>query len=114
MIESITSNSKLRLKDVIISDAAFNYEEGKWEDVGGKATFHPDYDFSRTPTGDMQAFAQSKLVSLPDNVHVDVTSKDPPPCYRYGDFISGSTVRQDANDIFQQIRSNVSPTYRFA
>lgn len=112
MQDSRTHNLQLgfRLKDVIISDAALNYEEGKWENDGEKNVFLPDYDFSRTPTGDMQAFAESRLVPLPVSLQVSVGS-DNLPRYRYGDFISGSAVRKDASDIFKQIRSTVSPTY---
>jgi hypothetical protein len=80
------------LKDVIFGEAAINCEEGKWENVQGEGlVFRPDYDIVRTPSGDMQAFADSRER----------------PQYHYGDFISGSAVRQV---ILKQIRSNVSLT----
>ena len=50
-----------------------------------------DYDVVRTPTGDMQAFAESK-----DR-----------PQYHYGEYISGSVDRGNANDVLQNIRTNV-------
>ncbi|KAH7390179.1 phosphorylase superfamily protein [Cadophora sp. MPI-SDFR-AT-0126] len=83
------------LRDVIFGEAAFNYEEGKWEggDGGDKAAvFKPDFDLIRVPTGDMQAFAES-----PGRAH-----------YHYGDYISGSAVRHDASVAFKQARANVA------
>ncbi len=78
---------------MIFGEAAVNYEEGKWEKGEGdkEAVFRPDYDLIRTPTGDMQAFADS----------------NDRPQYHYGDYISGSAVRHDASAVFKQIRSNV-------
>lgn len=103
---SLQLTTWFRLKDVIISEAALNYEEGKWENDGEERIFRPDYDISRTPTGDMQAFAESRLVPLPSNLQASL-GFDNLPRYRYGDFISGSAVREDANDIFKKIRSTV-------
>jgi len=60
----------------------------------------------------MQAFAESRFVPLPFSLQDSVES-DNLPRYRYGDFISGSAVRNDASDIFKQIRSTVSLTYFF-
>lgn len=79
---------------MIFGEAAINYEEGKWEkgEGEGEAVFRPDYDLIRTPTGDMQAFAESS-----DR-----------PQFHYGDYISGSAVRHDASVVFRQIRANVS------
>jgi hypothetical protein len=81
------------LKDVIFGEAAINFEEGKWEKGPGDAApvFKPDFDVVRTPAGDLQAFADSK-----DR-----------PRYHYGEYISGSAVRHDANDVFQRMRTNV-------
>ena len=79
---------------MIFGEAAFNYEEGKW-DLGadGKtAVFKPDFDLIRVPTGDMQAFAESSGRAQ----------------YHYGDYISGSAVRHDASVAFKQARANVS------
>jgi hypothetical protein len=93
---------------VIISEAALNYEEGKWDDVDGKPIFLPDYDIIRTPTGDMQAFAESRSVPVPSNIQDGAEPQDSLYYYRYGDFISGAAVRQDAHEIFKNIRSTVS------
>jgi len=83
-----------RLKDVVFGEAATNYEEGKWvKGEDNELTFLPDFDTLRAPTGDMQSFAES----------------EEKPKYHYGDFISGSAVRTDANSIFKQIRSTVRP-----
>jgi len=78
----------MRLTDVVFGEAAINYEEGKWEGL----LFRPDYNRVRAFTGDMQAFAESR----------------DQPKYHYGEYISGSAVRTDAGDIFEQVRSGVS------
>lgn len=85
--------SRRKLEDVIFGEAAINFEEGKWENNPSRTekVFKPDYDVVRTPAGDMQAFAESK-----DR-----------PQYHYGDYISGSAVRNDASDVFKNIRTNV-------
>jgi hypothetical protein len=68
-----------KLKDVIFGDGAINYEEGKWENVQGEGlVFRPDYDVIRPPAGDVRAFVESRER----------------PQYHYGDFVSGSAVRE--------------------
>jgi len=62
--------------------------------VGGASTdivFRPDYNRVTVEAGDMQAFAEAK----------------DKPRYHYGEYISGSAVRNDAGDIFQKIRASV-------
>ena len=86
------AHSICRLKDVIIAEAALNYEEGKWKTVDGKPLFEPDYDISRAPAGDMQAF-DGKGVQLEDGSD-QARSQDQFPRYHFGEFISGSAVRQ--------------------
>ncbi len=89
-----TNTYRRKLKDVILGEAAINYEEGKWEKKEGDtaAIFKPDYDIIRTPAGDLQAFAESKER----------------PNYHYGEYISGSAVRHDSSTIFDKIRTTVS------
>ncbi len=89
-----TNVSRRKLRDVILGEAAINYEEGKWEKKEGDtiAVFNPYYDVVRTPAGDLQAFAESKER----------------PHYHYGEYISGSAVGHDASTIFNKIRTTVS------
>lgn len=54
----------------------------------------------------MQAFAESRLVPLPSDVQASIGPHNLPH-YRYGDFLSGSAVRKDANSIFKQLRTTV-------
>jgi hypothetical protein len=83
----------LELKDVVFGEAAINYEEGKWEYVPNKGPlFRPDYNRVSASAGDMQAFAESRSR----------------PQYHYGEYISGSAVRGDADLVFEKVRSGVS------
>ena len=78
----------MKLRDVVFGEAAINYEEGKFEKVPMLGVvFRPDYNRVSVPAGDMQAFAES-----PSRPH-----------YHYGEYISGSAVRGDADAVFAKI-----------
>lgn len=88
-----TGKLELALRDVVFGEAAINYEEGKWEaqGPGGNAVFLPDYKPVAVEAGDMQGFTKShKRHGI-----------------RYGEYISGSSVRGDAAQVFEKIRSSV-------
>lgn len=91
LIYQLKSNTT-RLEHVVFGETAVNYEEGKFEEKDGVKVFSPDYDVVQSPSGDMQAFAQPKT-----NLR-----------YHYGQYISGSAVREDATAIFEKMRSQVS------
>lgn len=82
---------RIRLGDVIFGETAINYEEGKMEAVDGQLVSRPDYNRVAVHSGDMQAFAESKER----------------PKLHYGEYISGSAVRGDADVVFEKIRSSV-------
>ncbi|KID82339.1 Phosphorylase superfamily protein [Metarhizium guizhouense ARSEF 977] len=88
-----TGKLELALRDVVFGEAAINYEEGKWEaqGPGGNAVFLPDYKPVAVEAGDMQGFTKSH------------TRRG----IRYGEYISGSSVRGDAAQVFEKIRSSV-------
>ena len=81
------------LTDVVLGEAAINYEEGKWETIPGEkgVLFRPAYNRVAASAGDLQAFADS-----PKRPH-----------YHYGEYVSGSAVRTDAGAVFEQIRKGV-------
>ena len=91
----LTECSRIKLGDVIFGEAAINYEEGKFEAVpggGGDPVFRPDYNRVTAEAGDMQAFAESNDF----------------PRFHYGEYISGSAVRNDASVLFHKIRTSVN------
>ncbi|KAF2403543.1 hypothetical protein EJ06DRAFT_527169 [Trichodelitschia bisporula] len=73
--------------DVIFGEAGINYEEGKWEVHGEEMVFLPDWDTVRVSAGDMQSFAEYR------------------PRTHYGDYLTGSAVRGDAERVFKQAKS---------
>ncbi|OCK80316.1 purine and uridine phosphorylase [Lepidopterella palustris CBS 459.81] len=84
---------KLQLRDVVLGEAAINYEEGKWENDPIKGlVLRPDYNRVSAAAGDIQAFAESR-----DR-----------PQYHYGEYISGSAVRADAGAVFQRVRNGMN------
>jgi hypothetical protein len=80
-----------RLKDVIFGDAALNYEEGKWVIENGNQLFQPEFSKIETTAGNISSFAENKEE----------------PTYKYGTYVSGSAVRQDADAIFKELGSHV-------
>lgn len=84
-----------RLTDVIFGDSAINYEEGKWAVEKGVKVFKPEFRMIEGKAGEISSFAQNRRE----------------PKYKYGTYISGSAVRQDAEEIFSQLGENVRMTY---
>ncbi|OJJ78118.1 hypothetical protein ASPBRDRAFT_656341 [Aspergillus brasiliensis CBS 101740] len=85
----------IKLEDVIFGDMAINYEEGKWVVEKGQKLFKPSYrTIERRTVVCIVGFTQSSLE----------------PTYKYGGYISGSAVREDANEIFDLLRTSVSLT----
>ncbi|GAQ47335.1 hypothetical protein G647_01848 [Aspergillus niger] len=83
----------IKLEDVIFGDMAINYEEGKWVVEKGQKLFKPSYRTIECRTvASIVGFTQSSLE----------------PTYKYGGYISGSAVREDANEIFDLLRTSVS------
>ena len=88
----LTVRPSIALGHVIFGENAVNLEEGKFKKSStGEVEFIPDYNIISVRTGDMQAFAD-------DGAHAG---------YHYGDYISGSAVRGDAQVIFAKIRHQV-------
>lgn len=86
--------ARIHLGDVIFGEAAFNFEEGKFQQLPtGEVMFAPDYNMIRVNAGDIEAFAE------------DDTERRG---YHYGVFISGSAVREDAAMLFDKFRSQVN------
>jgi hypothetical protein len=81
----------MNITDVVMGEAATNYEEGKMEYVKKQLFLRPHYNRVKCEAGDLQAFA-------------DAPSR---PMYHYGEYISGSSVRTDANLIFEKMRKHV-------
>ncbi|ETI29395.1 hypothetical protein G647_01848 [Cladophialophora carrionii CBS 160.54] len=75
----------VELGQVIFGDAAMSYEEGKWGYKSGELEFMPDYDLVRISLSRMAGFAARKSR------------------YKYGDYVSGLSVREDAVKIFERI-----------
>lgn len=90
-------DKRIALGDVVFGENAVNLEEGKFKKSdSGEIVFIPDYDIVSVRAGDMQAFAD------------DGVQKH----FHYGDFISGSAVRGDAQMIFTNIRQQVKSDSR--
>ncbi|KAL3247308.1 hypothetical protein ABHI18_012456 [Aspergillus niger] len=83
----------INLEDVIFGDTAINYEEGKWVVENGHKLFKPSY----------RTVEQRTVASI-----VGFTHSGWDPTYKYGGYISGSAVREDANEIFNILRTNVN------
>jgi hypothetical protein len=81
----------MNITDVVLGQAATNYEEGKMEYVKKQLFLRPHYNRVKCEAGDLQAFA-------------DAPSR---PTYHYGEYISGSSVRTDTNLIFEKLRKHV-------
>jgi len=81
----------IRLKHVIFGDTAINYEEGKWVVENDHKLFKPSFRTAEVTVGGISAFAQRNE-----------------PNYKYGGYISGSAVRQDANELFELFRGRVN------
>jgi hypothetical protein len=94
----LTNNSfpSIRIRDIAFADTAINYEEGKWVVEHGHKLFKPSY---RT--------IESRTVSSMANF----TQGAYEPTYKYGSFISGSAVREDARDLFDLLNRRVSVRY---
>ena len=83
---------RMNLRDVIFGEAAFNYEEGKFEKVPiFGVVFRPNYNRVSVNAGNMRAFVESAGR----------------PNYHFGEYISGSAVRGDASTIFTKIKETV-------
>ena len=84
--------SNYRLRDVVFGDTAFSYEEGKWVIEDGRKRFLPDLDIARIQLAEIQNFTHGKA-------H-----------FKYGEYVSGMAVREDATTIFKQAREMVCHT----
>jgi hypothetical protein len=82
---------------VIFSEGAMNYEEGKWDVTNGIRTFLRDSHMEKMPGGKMHGFAQNSSINI----------------YKHGNFVSGSSVRKDAQEVLkpllQDVRISVLP-----
>ncbi|KAH7075153.1 hypothetical protein FB567DRAFT_632698 [Paraphoma chrysanthemicola] len=87
-----TGKLNLQISDVILGEAATNYEEGKLEYVNEELLLRPHYRRVIYPVGDLAAF-----VNAPSR-----------PNYHYGEYISGSLVRKDASLLFEKIRMHIN------
>ncbi|KAJ6007358.1 hypothetical protein N7540_011334 [Penicillium herquei] len=87
--------NEANVKDVIFSQWAVNYEEGKYvmRQEEGNRTFLPSYEPKTSKNSEIAGFTMKSAPSLG---------------YKNGNFASGSAVRLDAQDILTQLEHQVN------
>jgi hypothetical protein len=80
----------IRIGEVVFGETAISREEGKWETTpAGDAVFKPDYQIITKNCADLQGYSHNR------------------GGIKNGNYITVSAVREDAREIFKEIRHHV-------